>query len=234
MSDSNPIETTTNPQEPQTPAQPVVQPDPNSLFADQLASIKADDGRQKYADVTTALASLPHAQTHISEQAARIKELEEQVNKQAGMESILEQLKSQQEAVVATPAAEGIDETTLAQMLDAKLAEREATQKASTNQAKVLGKLGEKYGDKAEELFNSKAETLGVSVGFLSDLARKAPDAVLAYFNEAALSPSNPTQGTVNTNALQQPQQPSTEHLDIFKSGTSGTVSKWRAVAQKT
>lgn len=232
MSDTNPQETITQPQTQPELAQSVVQPDPNSLFADQLAGIKADDGRQKYADVTTALASLPHAQTHITEQAARIAELEAQVNKQEGMESILEQLKSQQPAA-ATPAATGIDETSLATLLDAKLAERDATQTANSNQAAVLSKLSTKYGDKAEELFNSKAATLGVSVGFLSDLARKAPDAVLAYFNEATPVATNPTQGTVNTTMQQAPAQ-DMSHLNVFKSGVSDTLSKWREVAKQT
>jgi hypothetical protein len=231
MSDTNPETTPITTQEPQALVQPVVPTNPNSLFADQLAGIKADDGRQKYADVTTALASLPHAQTHITEQAARIAELEAKVNKQEGMESILEQLKSQQPAA-AIPAATGIDETSLATLLDAKLAERDATQTANTNQAAVLNNLATKYGDKAEELFNSKAATLGVSVGFLSDLARKAPDAVLAYFNEAPTVPTNPTQGTINTTMQQAPSQ-DMSHLNVFKSGVSDSLSKWREVSKQ-
>ena len=232
MSDTNPQDDVTpNSQEPQAVAQPVVQSDPNSLFANQLSEIKTEDGRQKYADVQTALASVPHAQTHIAEQATKIKELEDTIAKQQGMEAVLEQLKSQQ-TVTEQPSVNGIDETTLASMLDAKLAERDGLTLAKNNQDVVLNKLSTKFGDKAEERFSEKAATLGVTVGFLSDLARKAPDAVLAYFSETAQPSSNPTEGSINTQNFNTQQPADNEHLRIFSPGMSDNMVKWKAVAK--
>ena len=238
MSDGNPVDPTQTNSVVAPAAAPVEAPvepkpvDPNSLFADQLAGIKTDDGRQKYADVQTALASVPHAQTHIQAQTQEIAELKEQLAKQQGMEAVLEQLKSQQ-ATPETPSVQGIDETTVDSIINARLQERETAALQNANTAKVLTNLQEKFGDKAEARFNEQAESLGVSVGFLSDLARKAPEAVLAYFKNASPSPSNPTQGTFNTTVLDSnPPADDQSHMRIFKPSMSGSLQKWKAVAQ--
>lgn len=210
------------------PAQPT---DPNSLFADQLAGIKTDDGRQKYADVQTALDSIPHAQTHIADQSAKIKELEEELAKRQGMEQVLEQLQSQQ-AVTETPSEQtGVaDQIDVAALIDAKLREKEVMDTQVSNQNKVLTELGKQFGETAESAFNAKAAELGVSVGFLSDLARKAPEAVLAYFGKAQASPQPVSQGSVNTSVLDgQPAQENNDHMKIFQPESSDTMKKWRA-----
>jgi len=216
------------------PAEQTVQPtDPNSLFADQLQAIKSDDGRQKYADVPTALASVSHAQTHIAEQAQKIKELEETVAQQQGMEEVLAQLKSQQ-TQAELPSTTGIDETTLASLLDQRLDQRDNEARQNANASTVLTKLKTVFGDKAEQQFTSKANELGISVPYLSDMARQAPQAVLAYFNETATPhTANPTTTTVNTNVLQTKQpNPDMSHMDVFTGGTSSSVTSWREAAK--
>lgn len=213
----------------QAPAQSI---DPNSLFANQLAEIKNTDGRQKYADVQTALASVPHAQTHIDAQALEISTLKSELEQRKGMEAVLEQLQAQQ-SPTENPSVNGIDEATLASMLDAKLQERDEVQVASSNQTAVLKQLATKFGDKAEDRFTEKAKALGVSVGFLSDLARKAPDAVLAYFDTATPHVSNPTEGSINSHTLDNSPQPqNTDYMRIFQSGTSDNLAKWKAAAK--
>lgn len=215
------------------PADQTVQPtDPNSLFADQLQNIKTENGRQKYADVQTALASVPHAQDHIAEQATRIKELEEQVAQQKGMDAVLEQLQSQQ-LPTETPSNAGLDETTIAALLDQRLDQRDVQAKQTANASAVLDTLKTTYGDKAEAQFTEKANSLGVSVAFLSDMARSAPQAVLAYFTDAPTNANNPTVGSINTNVLENTSaSPDTSHMDIFTGGASSTVGKWRAAAK--
>jgi len=230
-----------------TPAQPVDSPepttvevpvepkpvDPNSLFADQLAGIKAEDGRQKYADVATALASVPHAQDHIKAQADEIVALKEQVAKQQGMEALLEQLKTQQAPTEQNPSVQGLDETAVAAMLDSRLQQREQAALADANTATVLTTLSEKFGDKAEERFNEQASTLGVSVGFLSDLARKAPAAVLAYFDSTPSTASNPTEGSVESVLTPPPEPENRDYMRVFEPQQSDAMRKWKAV-QKT
>lgn len=239
MDNSNPIDQT-NSNDVTPSASPTVEPvvnqaqatDPNSLFAHQLASIKTDDGRQKYADVPTALNSIPHAQGRIAEQAEEIRKLQEELAKRQGAEEILKQLKSQQ-APVEQPSNVGIDETTIAQMLDKRLTQRETEAKQNANASQVLNHLKTTFGDKAESQFNAKAQQLGLSVQQLSDLARQAPQAALAFFNAPAPSPANPTMGSVNTNVLQtKPQQP--DNATIFNGGTSPSIQSWRAAAAKS
>lgn len=235
---SNPIDQTpTSTEQVSTPAQaPAVEPaanpaqstDPNSLFADQLASIKSDDGRQKYADVPTALSSIPHAQGHIQEQADKIKQLEEELAKRQGMEQVLEQLKSQGQAS-EQPSGTATETVDVAALVDAKLQERELVASREANRQTVLAQLSSKFGEKAEERFNEKAAQLGVNVGFLSDLAMKAPEAVLAYFGETPSAQANPTTGSVNTSVLDsKPQAEPQDYMKVFRSGDNDLVDKWR------
>jgi hypothetical protein len=241
MDHSNPSDQniSTSTEQQGTPADaPAVEPavntaqssDPASLFADQLAEIKTDDGRQKYADVQTALSSIPHAQTFISEQGARIKALEEELAKRQGMEQVLEQLQSQQAVQETTPPQTGVADIDVGALLDAKLQEREIMAAKQANQEKVLTALQEKFGDKAEAQFNAKADELGISVGFLSDLARNSPTAALAYFNQAPAASPQPSNGTVNTSVFDsKPQTEDRSYMKIFQSAESDTMKKWRA-----
>lgn len=234
MSDSNPVDQNVDTSQPSDA--PI---DPNSLFADQLAEIKAHDGRQKYSDVETALGSIPHAQARIDEQAQRIKDLEAQVAKQQGINEVIEQLKHQkeqsQQQPVEQPSNAGIDETTVAQLLDQRLQQRDMEARQQANASQVLNQLKEKFGDKAEEQFNSKAQSLGMTAGELSHLARTAPKAVLAYFDGPASNPANPTQSSVNTNVLDSSApEPDNSHMNIFTGGNSPSIQRWRAAKPKT
>ena len=210
-------------------AEPAAPTDPNSLFASQLAAIKSDDGRQKFATVDKALESVPFNQTHIAEQAARIAELEEQVAQNRGQEALLAQLQSQQPP--AENPSPGIDETQLGTMLDQRLDHRERVAAQNVNVTQVLGKLREVYGEQAETRFNEKAASLGMSVGQLSDLAKTSPLAALEFFDTAPAPDSNPTQNSFITNP--EPQAPAADqsHMDIFTGGTSGSVARWRDAA---
>lgn len=230
MSDGNPNDSTVTITAPPAPTvAPTVQTEPNSLFASQLANIKAEDGRQKFATVEKALESLPYNQAHIKELSDRNKELEAQVAQQQGMDAVLEQLRSQQ-APVEQPAV-GIDEARIDAMLDQRLTQRDTAATQSANATQVLDQLKATYGDKAETQFNERAASLGMSVDQLSSLARTSPQAALAFFDAPPAQVSNPTTGSINTTL--EPQVPAKDesHMDIFNGGTSGTVASWRKAA---
>lgn len=225
MSDGNPDISTDN----ITPAvEPVVSTDPNSLFADQLSAIKAPDGRQKFATVDKALEALPHSETHIATQAARIKELEGMVAQSAGIDSVLEQLRSQQ-APTEQPST-GIDETQIDALLDRRLTQRDIAAVQSTNATQVLDHLKTIYGDNAEAQYEAKAKSLGMTSGQLGDLARTSPQAALAFFSEVPEAVVNPTTGSVNT-IIESPKPQGGAHMDFFTGGQSGTVQSWRKAA---
>ena len=244
MSDSNPNTNQSTSTVQETPSsapavEPAVNPaqatDPNSLFADQLQSIKTDDGRQKYADVQTALNSIPHAQSHISEQAQRIKELEAELEQRKGMEAVLEQLQSQQQPRVEQPSNNaGIDATTIEQLLDQRLQQREIAQVQQANAQQVLNKLQEQFGDNAEQRFNARAMELGMTPVQLSDLARQTPAAALAFFNTPAPAPANPTTSSINTNVLESAPKPAEDPMARFRGDTSPGLAAWRAAEIKS
>lgn len=213
--------------EPQAPAPA---PDPNSVFANQLAGIQTDDGRQKYVDVPTALASIPHAQEHINSLAAKNAELEAELAKRAGMEDVLQRIESSQ-TKTALPSVQGLDETAINALVEQSLSQREQANVATANQAKVVDALTEKYGDKAEAVFAEKAKQLGVDVGFLTEISLRSPEAALAYFDSTPAPASNPVSGGMNTTNLNPNPTPVQDHMKIFTGGEDALVSKWRSAA---
>jgi len=228
MSDGNPNDQTATP-----PAEPKVEPtDPNSLFADQLATIQAPDGRQKFNSVEAAIASIPHAQTHIDTQAQRIRELEQQVEQAKGVDAILETLQQQTAQPAAEPAQAGVpDVATVAQIVEQQLGQRDIEARQTANSSQVLGKLTEQYGDKAEARFNEKAASLGMTVGQLSTMARETPQAALALFTEVPAAPANPTTSSVNAESMGAQRPAEDPKPDIFNGGLSPNIKSWRAAA---
>ena len=219
-----------SPQESQAPAQAI---DPNSVFANQLAGIKSDDGRQKYVDVPTALESIPHAQEHIRGLAAKNAELEAQVAKMQGMDEVLQRLESNQNQP-EQPSVNGLDATAVNAQVEQILTQREQAAVASRNQATVVNALTQKFGDSAETVFAEKAAQLGVDVGFLTEISLRSPEAALAYFDTAPAKISNPVSGGINTTAIRPDHVADDSHMDVFRGGQSDLVNQWRKAAKPT
>lgn len=176
--------------------------DPNNLFANQLAGIKADDGRQKYADVSTALESIPHAQNKIKELSGENEALKLELEKLRGMEEMLERMQSSQNTPTEQPSTGVLDETKVQEMLESQLARIEQTKTAEANRKKVVDALVAKYGDKAEEVFNTRAKEVGLGADVLTNMAYTHPDFVLKQFDAAAGPAVNTTTSTVNTSGI--------------------------------
>lgn len=167
----------------QAPAQGQEQGNGGDLFADQLAAIKAEDGRQKYADVATALNSIPHAQSRINELSAELNKLKEENAKMKGFEEVLSRLDSKANEGSATTQPE-ISVDALQDLVEATLTQREKAAKATANEAAVKEGLVAKFGDldKANEQLKAKAAQLGVDMATMRSLAQASPNAVLSYF----------------------------------------------------
>jgi len=226
------VEEQTSQQQDVKPAESV---NPDSLWADQLAGIKTSDGRQKYADVKTALASIPHAQGHIKELTDKVRELEEQLTKSKSMDEVLQRIQASQ-SNSESPSVSGLSEAHVLELLNSALNQREETSKAVYNEKEVTKVLVEKYGDtsKAIAALQSKADELGVDVGFLQQLAQKSPKAVLSYFNAQPSNTPRSTTPGINTSALQTPAK--TNAIEEARARLLGKgnalVDKWRAAAQ--
>lgn len=222
------------------PVQPEVKqaeaPAPDTLFADQLSKIVTDDGRQKYADVSTALSSLAHAQAHIAELTRKNKELEETVSKARGIDEVLDRINSARESNSEQPSGKSLSEAEVSAMLEQMLNQKEKTSKAIANEVAFSEELRKKYGDKAQEKLAAKAAELGVGVEFLQSLVQKSPKAALVYFKEDGDVIDNSTTPGINTTTFGQ-KPPTTDPkkaaLERLMGSDASLVNKWRAAAAR-
>jgi len=224
---------------PATTEQPVTKPaeSPQPItdpYANLLSGIQAEDGRQKYATVSDAINSIPHAQTHIKELSDKVKDLEGKLDQSTSIEDVLKRVEQSKQAVDETPSKQELDETTLAQQMEAFLNKREHNNVQKTNQEQVVSSLAEKFGDKAKETYVAKATELGLSIEVFNDLARRSPKAVLQYFDASPKqSVSSFTKPSVNTAALDMTPKVEIDPMAKFRSHDTELLQKWRTAASK-
>jgi len=212
------------------PAEPSAQVDPNSLFADQLSGIKTDDGRQKYADVPTALDSIPHAQNHINELSSQVKDLQEELAKRQGAEELLSSLQQSQQQVVEQPSVTGLDETAIESVVENMLQTKAQQEQQKANANKVKQALTDKFGNAASVEFENRAKQLGMSVGQLTQMSSQMPQAVVELFNAEPVRDPQPTvSSSVNISATPVEKQVP-DYMARFKGNADGGIqSKWAA-----
>ena len=188
---------------------------------------------KKYADVAKALEALGHSQTHI----ARIEE-ENKTLREATASGITQNdvLRTVQEMLATERATHGtvpasVDESVLDTLLERKLTAQREAAIANANTEVVKKALVEKYADKAEEIYKTKAEELGVGVKFLNDLVAKSPKAA---FDLLGLEPPKTNNGTVttgsvNTSALRPQDMSPKDRPSVMRGAkTADIVAEWR------
>lgn len=189
------------------------------------------DGR-KYADVATALKSIPHAQGHIGNLENenkllqdKISQLETDLAARKSVEEVLRDVQSHNPQ--STPSA-SLTTDDIASLIEAKFSEQSKVAVAKQNLAKVSDTLTEQFGGAAAaaQALQEKAKALGVAPKFLKDMAQHSPDAVLAYFKEAKPAPRI-TQ-SVNADALvpEKKQYNTSDRKALWKEIKQSTYSK--------
>ena len=172
-------------------------------YADLLKGITTEDGRAKYATVSDALNSIPHAQTHISQLEAELAELKAQAKERQAAEeaSRLENEQVQKEAVF------GQDQ--VAELVNQTLSQREQQQLQQKNVTSVVTAMTEKFGSQeaADKAYRDKAAEMGISLDMMNSLAMTSPKAVLSYFGATGASAPTMTEGSLNTASMSQPAQ---------------------------
>lgn len=229
---------------PQAPTAPSGEPKPTETtvvtdpFANQLAGIVNPDGRQKYADVATALNSITHAQSHIAELTLKNAELEATAAASVGMEQVLQRIDSSNQTPDA-PSVVGLGEDKVRELLESTLSQRDAASIAHANEVELTNGLVAKFGtqEKAVEMLGNKATELGVSIDFMQKLAQQSPKAVLSYFGAEPTANATPTAPGINTAAIQAPAG-DVDHLAEATAKLMGQrdplVTKWRAASAQT
>jgi len=213
----------------QVPAQePTVSVD---TYADLLQSIKADDGRQKYTDVTSALNSVAPAQEHISKLEVEMATLKEELGKRKTAEEIMSTIESQAQSKPETPSAQPVDLSQLESLVDTRFKAAESQKALDANTASVSSKMSEVYGDKAEEMFYKAGTDNGLSMQALNQLAATSPKAALklAGVGESQMPMLGKVQSSVNTEALLTDQTVVTPSAKVpVGATTADMVGAWR------
>ena len=224
-SESTPTEAVTEPVQNQEPSQTV------DAYADLLATIKSEDGRQKYADVESALKSLPHANEHISKLQQEMEQLREEVAKRQSAEEVLARLESKTTENPETPSVAPVDLAQIEQLVDKRLTARQQAELQANNLKSVTSKVSEAFGDKAEEMFYTTAKEAGLSMEQINSLAATAPTAALKLLGltgQAAPSLPGRTSSSINTEAMQQNAQEVRSSKVPFGASTNDMVQAWR------
>lgn len=203
------------------------------VFADQLAQIKAEDGRQKYADVPTALQSIPHAQNRIQELQQKVKELEEENARRAGFDDVLSRLDGSKQSA-GQPAQQAMSAEELHSLVENALENREKQTAAKQNQTAVSEALIKKFGDteKATEQLKAKAAQLGIGMDMMGQLAQTSPNAVLSYFNASSVDTASPSgYGEAPVNSAPAQDDPFAAARGKLFGQTDALLNKWRSAS---
>lgn len=200
MSDQDPFNQTQN----STDGNPVTTQ--NDPFADQLSSIKNENGEQKYKDVDTALKALQESQQFIkqlkdekSAVEAKLNEANTELTKMGSIDDFVNKLSPNTEpkADPATPAnVEGLSAEKVAEMLDQRMAQQAQSAAEESNFKRVVEALSSVHGDKTAEHIKTKADELGTTPAALKDMAKTNPTMALAILGGAGGKSTAPSQST--------------------------------------
>lgn len=192
------------------------------------------DGK-KYNSAEEALKSVPHAQKHIQTLESELATLKEELSKRRTAEELLDEIKSGIQPQ-ATPAGTEFDQDKLLQLVDQTLEFKERQKSAKNNAESVASKFTEKYGTKAEEVYNTVARESGLTVQQLNSLAASSPKIVLKLAGlEGTSAPvaGKPT-SSVNTEALNQKVDSSQLSARVKPGATTkDLVNAWKIAGEK-
>lgn len=210
----------------------IQQVDPDSLFADQLASIQTDEGRQKFNTVDAALGSIPHAQQHIKELTDKLAAAEEELAKRQGAEELLDRLQQSQSPEPET-TPQTLDATAIQGLVEQVLQKNDQQAIAASNAQAVKQALQQKFGDAAPQEFERKASSLGLSVAQLTEMAATSPQVVKELFAATAATPTaDPTTPSSVSVSGQPKKQEEPDYMRKFRGSDNSTLSKWRKAGE--
>lgn len=184
---------------------------PHNEFTDLLGTVVNADGVPKYKTVPDAIKGLAHSQAYISQleadkaaATARLAELEQEITKRSSVEEALSQLKTPKDD--GDTSQKGLGEVDIDERIAQILEQREQANVSSTNTKRVVETMKASFGDKAEEMFYSKAKELGLTPEALNNLAAQSPKAVLTMFgvNQAQPQTPKPSVGSYQLNTAPQ------------------------------
>lgn len=199
-----------------------------AAFMERLAAIKNDEGIQKYSSVEDALDALSASQEHIKRLERENADFRGKEIKAHTTEEILSLLNSSKKD--EGDNQNQIDMEQIKGLIQQTVSERESAIRAKENQKLVSSALTAMYGEKAEEIYLSKARELGIDVGSMDSLASASPKAVLAYFNTKSGNVGQNVNGTVNTETFVTPKEATNPNI-MFGASKTQVMDLWREIA---
>lgn len=215
----------------ETPKTPEATPAPAGIKLPDEALDLIGEGK-KYGSVEAALKALPHAQKHIATLEAEAQALREQLAKEKALAESMTALNGQRPATPATPT---FAEADIDSVIDRKLKQTAERQLAEANVAEFKAAMAAKFGDKASEVWATKAKEIGVSTDFLTQLVSKSAVAGKELFGlKETARPIPPTSGsTVNTGALSNAQPAAAPKPVMGGVKTADLVNAWRTAKEQ-
>lgn len=209
-----------------------------NMFNEKLDDIKNDDGVKKYDSVDKALDALKASQEYIPQLQnengvlrEELAKLKEQMDNRESVEEMLNRMSNtqepQQQQQTAQPA--GLDQEGIAEVVRNQLQASQMEQVKNGNLNSVKDALESKFGEKAAEAVQLKANELGTTPEQLKKLSEDNPQLVLSLFNNQT-NISSPTTPGMNSSFTQEPDTPKPPVNDkkIMRGGAS-----WNDVMEK-
>lgn len=214
-----------------------------------LQELVGDSG--KYKSPAELAKGYANAQSFIDKLTSENEQLREQATKAKTTEEILEALRTKQNPPDKTPAdqqpsQDKVDpqldlnnlEETLLEKLKARIDGESQQQQNQRNQQEVLDALTKVYGDKRQEVFNSTAQRLGMTVEALENMAATSPAAckdLLGLKGQSSSASAAPASGDHRDtgNRGQVPPEGTRAHAEyLFATGQVDRQGKY-ALMQK-
>jgi len=189
---------------------------------------------KKYKSAEDALRSVPHAQEHIKTLEEEMAQLKEELTRRKTTEELLDELKSGNQPVEATPQGVELDQDRIMQLVNQTMEQKEKQSKAKQNADTVATKFTEQYGAKAQDAYNQIAKDAGLTVEQLNNLAATSPNVVmkLAGFEAKSTTVGKPS-SSVNTQALGS-TKPTELSAKVPKgASTKDMLAAWRNAGEK-
>jgi len=193
---------------------------------------------KKYRSVEDALKSIPPKEDFIEQLKRENEELRGKLEEASTVDDILGKIGQSKEEEQQAQQAEQtrkeeqyqLNQEDIAKIIDSRISEREQHQTAQQNISSVVDKMTELYGERAEEVYNKRAEELNVPVEWLNETAARSPNAVYELFGIGKKDKANPSKLTssYNSESINQPQKK--EHKTImWGASTDDVMSNWRS-----
>jgi hypothetical protein len=222
--------------EPQTPTEiaPVNNQPVTPVQAQVPDALKELVGEgKKYKTVDDAIASLPHAQNHISTLESELAELRSKVSGMKTAEELIAEMKRQETPKVDDNQPKGVSPEEISQLVERVLNQKSTEQTQLSNARKVVDTFKEAYGDKAVEMYNKIAQENGIPVHQLDMMAKTSPQVILKLAN--IQKPQAGQSGKIISDQSVNTQQPAFDpnSIKVGKHATTKDMTRaWRAAGE--